>query len=135
MGYYSATVKDMLGLTMASVKNDGDELIFTSTCGRKFRQYHEQDCCETVRIEDIEGDLQDLVGSPLTVSEECCDKETEVMKLLGLIKETVDDSGDSETWTFYRFATAKGWVVVRWYGTSNGYYSESVDFEETTVRS
>ena len=127
----SATLSDMIGLTMSNVSKIGDDQIrFTSACGRSFRLYHQQDCCESVTIDDIAGDLSDLVGSPIVMAEEVSsldgfDDAAETRRA------AIDyDLVESHTWTFYKFATAKGYVTVRWFGTSNGYYSESAGFEE-----
>ncbi|ATO51013.1 hypothetical protein P4V86_15370 [Brevibacillus laterosporus] len=95
-----------------------DELIFYTEDGKCYRMYHEQDCCETVYLEDICGDLNDLLGTPLLLAEEVSEE-----------RGPVDEWDERYTWTFYKFATIKGSVTLRWYGTSNGYYSESVDFE------
>src|SRR5690242_1197307 len=109
-------VNELIGKTMTSVVNtNNEELVFTTNDGKKYKLFHEQDCCEYVTIEDIAGDLDDLIGSPMLIAEEVSNKQRET------------DDG-SETWTFYKFATIKGYIIVRWYGSSNGYYSESVDF-------
>jgi hypothetical protein len=110
----------MVGATMATVVNEGDDrLVFTAQDGRRFVFYYEPDCCASCNIEDVCGDLSDLAGSPLLVAEEVSNYEREA-----------PPDADSYTWTFYRFATVKGTVTVRWLGESNGYYSESVSFRE-----
>ena len=82
--------------------------------------YHDQYCCESVFVTNVIGDVEDLIGSPILVCEESCDSSSYLR----------DELVYSYTWTFYKFATRKGWVDIRWYGTSNGYYSESVSFEK-----
>lgn len=130
----------MIGKTFVSVTGEkgGEEMIFTDTEGNQFKFYHEQDCCEDVSIEDIVGDLSDLVGTPLLKAEEVENHPYEKQWGDSLVptkyggRETPDGGcvDDSYTWTFYKFATIKGYVDVRWYGSSNGYYSESVDLVE-----
>lgn len=106
----------MVGHTFSAISESRDELIFDSD-SKTVRFFHKQDCCESVQIEDVIGDLDDLVGSEILLAEEATDH--------------IDDR-DSQTWTFYKFATMKGAVTVRWLGESNGYYSESVDVEVKT---
>ena len=118
--YETVEIQDMLGKTMVSVeqqKNDNDELHFTCDDGTVYVFTHMQDCCESVRIEDITGDLSDLVGNQLVQADE--ETNSDVDK--------PDKWSDSWTWTFYKFATTKGYVTVRWLGESNGYYCERVD--------
>ena len=116
--------KDLIGKTLTSVENKNDEeLVFTVSEGEKYMLYHDQGCCESVYIEDIIGDLDDLVGSPILMAEESeSDENPEGIE--------IKYQDDSFTWTFYKLATVKGYVTIRWYGESNGYYSESVDFRK-----
>lgn len=115
----------MIGLTMETVENFNDEsLVFKSTCGKTFTFQHHYDCCENVYIESVDGDLSDLVGEPICRAEEV-DND-------GDDPERQDDDGDMVTqWTFYKFESPKGSVTVRWCGTSNGYYSTGVSFDES----
>lgn len=110
---------DLVGKTLLDIRNSGDEIFFETDDGTTYKMYHEQDCCEHVRVEEIIGDLQDLIETPILRAEVRSDGKVP------------DKNGDgTETWTFYEIATIKGSVTIRWYGSSNGYYSESVNFEE-----
>ncbi|MEK8196241.1 DUF7448 domain-containing protein [Lysinibacillus sp. FSL M8-0134] len=114
-----ASIETLLNKTLSSIEQVGnDELYFLTTEGDKFKMYHEQDCCESVWLEETIGDLEDLIGSPLLMAEEVIEIPPE------------SDNYESVTWTFYKFATIKGYVTLRWVGESNGYYSESVDFRK-----
>jgi hypothetical protein len=123
MRYSGTPISALVGLTLEKivVSKDSDELIFRSKCGREFRMYHAQDCCESVYLAEVVGDLHDLVGarSPILQAEEVSSEG-----------HPAPESAESYTWSFYRIATRKGSVTLRWLGTSNGYYSESVSFVE-----
>ncbi|HLD91051.1 MAG TPA: hypothetical protein VI911_08580 [Patescibacteria group bacterium] len=107
---------ELKNVTFNAIDNTDDIITFYCDNGDRYEMYHEQDCCEKVYIEDINGNLDDLLNSPILLAEETTNNENP--------KNTYDDSF---TWTFYKLATIKGYVDIRWYGESNGYYSESVE--------
>jgi hypothetical protein len=116
MSWYYDTVKvdEMLNQTFTNVVSDRDTVTFENDQVR-YVLYHDQDCCETVVVEEIIGDLEDLENLPLLIAREDTNAED---------PGTCD--GESYTWTFYNFATYKGYVTIRFLGESNGYYSEDV---------
>jgi hypothetical protein len=114
-------ISEMVGKTFQKVLQRDiyeDELVFENE-NEKFIFYHDQTCCESVDIEDITGDLSDLENTPILVAEERSGESGDV-----------ENGYDVYEWTFYEFRTIKGSVTVRWYGTSNGYYSTSVDLRK-----
>jgi hypothetical protein len=116
-------IEDLLNKIIFKIENHDDRINFYCSDGHIYSMYHEQDCCESVCIDDINGDLNDLIGSPILMADESCSSNT------NLDGSPLDDEYGTEscTWTFYRFATVKGYVNIRWFGASNGYYSESVN--------
>lgn len=122
-----AKLSDLIGETLVNVYMDADKnnVYFEASDGRVFSMTHHQDCCESVSVEDICGDLQDLVGSPILEAEEVSNSGHDYDDP---VVDPPYDNCESWTWTFYKLATNKGSVTIRWLGTSNGYYSEGVDF-------
>ena len=53
-------LEEAIGKIFVDIKNhDNEVLVFTCDDGKKFYMYHQQDCCESVTIEDICGNLED----------------------------------------------------------------------------
>ena len=108
--------ENLKGKTFTKVEQIKDTaLVFTDAAGNRYVMYHRQDCSEYVYIESVVGDLEDLVGTPILLAEESSSDAKPETK------------GNFATWTFYKLATIKGYVDVRWFGESNGYYSEKAE--------
>ena len=124
--YYGSGDKpfsDLIGKTLVKVEIiENSEIVFTTDSGDAYKMFHDQDCCEHVDIESIVGDIDDLIGNPILMAEEATGETAQPECW------TPEEYEESYTWTFYKLATVKGYVDIRWYGSSNGYYSESVSF-------
>jgi hypothetical protein len=106
---------DVHGATILSVdgfKSGSSVLTIYTDKGAMIMQHH-QDCCESVHVEDVCGDPDALVGA----------------RIVEFRESTKDDDnpgyGDGR-WTFYHIITTREDLTIRWYGSSNGYYSISV---------
>ena len=118
---------ELAGKTLTSVtgaEKGSEKITFVTTTGEVYEMYHDQNCCESVDVEDIVGDVSDLIGHPLQIAAESTSAEDD------FVDPDPEKTGSAEscTWTFYKLATIKGYVDIRWFGQSNGYYSESVSF-------
>jgi len=121
----SVNIAELQGKVFSSiiVNSDKTEIIFDEAgTNILYKMYHDQDCCEVVEIEDICGDLKDLVDTPIIIAEERTSEAPD----------EVTDDLDDFLWTFYTFHTIKGSVNIRWLGSSNGYYAIGVDLIKGT---
>ena len=112
---------ELQGNTLVSIEGmvrGSEEILFRTESGDTFRMWHQTDCCEDVHLDDVCGSPDDLIGTPIVVAEETSSDQKD------------GEYGMSETWTFYHLRTMKGTVSLRWYGSSNGYYSERCSFEK-----
>lgn len=115
-------ISDLVGKTFINIREGTDSIIFECSDNTSYIMQHKQDCCESVYIESITGDLLDLIGREILVAEERISTE----KLEGR-PDNLDEWDNSFTWTFYTLRNIKASCDIRWLGSSNGYYSESVE--------
>jgi len=73
-------------------------------------------CHVGIGLELIDGNLLNIINTPILEA------------YLATNTRKIDGPLESETWAFYRIVTNEETVVMRWIGSSNGYYSEVVDF-------
>jgi hypothetical protein len=109
-------MKNLIGTTILSTTTHyNDNLLYIKTDKGTMRFYHDQECCEQVWLEDGLEDLEKMIGEKVLHAE--------------VIEDALDEYDDSYTWTYYKISTLNHDCTLRFYGTSNGYYSEGIDIE------
>jgi hypothetical protein len=101
-------------VAITGMHEHSNQIEFVTDSGDRFRMYSDQ-YRSNVELVDVYGDWQDLLHSEIVVAEARTQKGPA--------------NYASATWTFYELATQKGSITLRWLGTSNGYYSETVNVE------
>ena len=111
-------MKDMVGKKVLGIYYDEEIFqILTDDCVYAF--YHQQDCCESVWLTQVDGISDKIIGSRIVIAEEVVDeKDTECGHI---------------TWSFYKIGTNKGMIDFRWQGRSDGGYSETVNLVKIEV--
>jgi len=111
-----AYIPGLVGMSVTNIDIDREknEIMIHTECGRVFMLYHDQNCCESVKIinhnklHEIRGKLKDI--DVYTLEE----KRRHERKLT----------------TKITFITTDRTEVVEWFGEDEGYYSLEVDFAE-----
>lgn len=87
----------------------------------KYYLYHQQDCCEYVRLVDVIGDVDNILNEEIIFAEE--DGGANDPDWYS------DNYNDSHTWTKFVLATKNANVEFWFLGESNGYYGESISIK------
>jgi hypothetical protein len=102
----------LVGKTINKIEVEDDRVNLFTDCGRYTMISFEQWCGNDVEVyldNDEEDNLDVILNSPILLAEES------------------EGSVDGYDYTFYKLSTAIDSITLRFYGRSNGYYSESVE--------
>lgn len=106
-------LKDQVITKIEGAEVGGEDIYFTTSDNKCYSSTHQQDCCESVSIYSINGNIEDILNLPiLEASEDHPDYDYP------------HKYPDSYTWTEQILTTDKGTLVILWLGESNGYYGE-----------
>ena len=108
-------IKEINGLEI------GSDEVFIRTNDETYKVYHEQDCCEHVRVVKVIGNVNELIGEVIFAEEDAGANEPDWHD------EYIDDS---YTWTKYVLKTVNASLEFWFLGESNGYYSEDVSIKK-----
>ena len=135
--YTTVPIETLIGKTLSRVYticstiDSADRIIFITKDSEYFSLYHQPECCESVCLEDICGDLDDLVNSPILTAEKVSSEDAATVKIQS--QSWYNRRHEfTNVWTFIKIGTKKGSVTIRFYGSSNGYYAEDVDLFQTS---
>ena len=117
-------IKDMVGKKITGIYYDEENFQILTDDG-VYAFYHEQDCCESVWLTQVDGISDKIIGSRIVIAEAVTKTDES-----GIVD---TDEYDSITWSFYKIGTNKGMIDFRFQGESNGYYSETVDLIKIEV--
>ena len=113
---FGRVIKSITGL-----EKDSTEVKIIFKDGGEIIQNHKQEWSEEVYVEQVDGNVFMHEGAIVyELLEKVCSKDE-------IPEEELLSSSDSLTATFYTLKTSKGYLDWRWYGESNGYYSENVE--------
>ncbi len=112
----------LLNKQIKKINLESDRIEFILKDKGKLIAHHCQDCCEYVHIEQINGDLINIINKDITsITNEFGFDTPKTVKIPEWPPESI-------TWTSLKIGSELGVVEFLWRGESNGYYSESVDF-------
>lgn len=113
--YTPIKFEDLLGKTLTRIEYSGLYELHLYTENEHYMMTHFNDCCESVYLEDVAGDFEDLLNYPLLMAEEASN-----------IEEMCNPDDRYDKWTFYKLATVKGYVTLKWDIDLDSWYSKDV---------
>lgn len=125
MEFTDLTIKGMVFknvyLDKDSGRFDNEAIVFDSGTNELYVLTHIQECCENVWIESITGELEDLIDNPLIMAEVASQTKCD------------EDGFSDQIFYFYKFATVKGYVTIRFVADDTPYYSTEVELKRYLV--